>query len=91
MEFDTGRFETEGQETMSDIILSFPRVSHTATQDAVRDIDHRYWEDIHVAVGNMSLTEMHRLRVAVIGCDKEALWDLIVGTMLHNRAKRGES
>ena len=67
------------------------KIPHTCNYDHSKLVDMRYHQDIQKVLSNMSLTEMHLLHKSIDRCDKEAFWALLVGTMLENRAKRGDA
>jgi hypothetical protein len=69
-------------------LVTIPRLAMTVTYDKVKTIDLRYGDDVIDAINGMSMTELHRLRVAMDKMDKGAFFDLIVGVVNHNRSKR---
>ncbi len=75
---------------MTDIPKLF-KIHHTCKYDPSKLVDMRYHQDIQKVVENMSLTEMHMLHKAIDYCDKDTFWELLVGRMLENRAKRGSA
>ena len=70
-------------------IAPLPTISTTAAYDAQKQAAYRYWEEYKHIIDNMSLTEMCALRLATDRQDKDAIYDLMVGKFIYNRANRG--
>ena len=70
-------------------IPALKMVPSTITYEAEKQADYRYWQEYTAILKNMSLCEMHLLRVATDKGDKEAIYNLFVGKFIYNRANRG--
>lgn len=64
-------------------------INNTVSIDAEHKAAYAYWQDYKNIIDNMSLTEMCALRLATDRQDKNAIYNLMVGKFIHNRAKRG--
>lgn len=73
---------------MSEIVC-LKMIPTTRTYDAEILAAQRYLEEYRAILANMSLTEMCALRLATDRQDKDAVYDLMVGKFIYNRANRG--
>ena len=70
-------------------IVCLKMIPTTQTYDAEKQAAYRYWEEYKHIIDNMSLTEMCALRLATDRQDKDAIYNLMVGKFIYNRANRG--
>lgn len=70
-------------------LATLKMIPSTVTYNAEKQAAHRYWEEYKHIIANMSLTEMCALRLATDRQDKDAIYDLMVGKFIYNRANRG--
>lgn len=63
----------------------------TITYDAEKSQDYRYWQEYLAILKNMSLSEMHLLRVSTDRDDGETFKNLLMGRFIYNRAVRGDA
>jgi uncharacterized membrane protein len=75
-------------EAISGEIVSLKMIT-TQTYNAQILAAQRYLDEYKDIINNMSLTEMCALRLATDRQDKDAIYNLIVGKFIYNRAHRG--
>lgn len=69
-------------------IAPLKMIATTVTYNAEILAAQRYREEFREILANMSLTEMCALRLATDRQDKDAIYNLMVGKFLYNRANR---